>query len=205
MGSEPEPGVRSRTPLAGDRGRAGSTWPPSCLRGLRETPSARPPSGAWSSRLLVVAREVVSEQLRTPGQLLLGTRTVDRRTGAPVEVWRRNGRAHGRRGSQRRGVDEASSVIRRGAGPRPGGLPHRDEQAGERDPHPTELSRKGRAAREGLFTSPGPSSVRYQSAAGGRALARLRAHEKTVTDAASPRRSRCWPGRAEITGRRSGR
>lgn len=46
-----------------------------------------PPGGAVS-RSLTTAREVVGEQLRTPGQLLFGTRTVDRRTGARVELWR---------------------------------------------------------------------------------------------------------------------
>jgi hypothetical protein len=59
---------------------AALTWPG------RSRPLVRP--GGPLSRLLSSSREVVSEQLRTPGQLLFGTRTVDRRTGSRVELWR---------------------------------------------------------------------------------------------------------------------
>ena len=64
------------------------TWPCS-------PPSpGRRDAGPWCvrggpvSRLLASSREVVGEQLRTPGQLLFGTRTVDRRTGSRVALWR---------------------------------------------------------------------------------------------------------------------
>lgn len=40
------------------------------------------------ARLMGVVPAVLREQLRTPGQLLLGIRTVDRRTGARVVLWR---------------------------------------------------------------------------------------------------------------------
>ena len=37
---------------------------------------------------LELAAESLRQQLRSPGQLLLGTRTVDRRTGRRLELWR---------------------------------------------------------------------------------------------------------------------
>ena len=83
MGSEPVPAPRWRqtgAALIDMAALAALSWP------ARRRPLVRP--GGLVSRLLVVAREVVTEQLRTPGQLLLGTRTVDRRTGARVAVWR---------------------------------------------------------------------------------------------------------------------
>lgn len=41
-----------------------------------------------SMPLLELASESLRQQLRSPGQLLLGVRTVDRRTGRRVELWR---------------------------------------------------------------------------------------------------------------------
>jgi hypothetical protein len=41
-----------------------------------------------AARLFAVSRELLRQQLRTPGQLLVGTRSVDRRTGARVAPWR---------------------------------------------------------------------------------------------------------------------
>jgi len=40
------------------------------------------------ARLFALPHELVRQQLRTPGQLLLGIRTVDRRTGVRVAMWR---------------------------------------------------------------------------------------------------------------------
>src|SRR5947209_5450234 len=44
--------------------------------------------GSAGARLMAVPVEVLREQLRSPGQRLLGTRTVDRRTGTRVALWR---------------------------------------------------------------------------------------------------------------------
>jgi hypothetical protein len=41
-----------------------------------------------SDRLLALARPVVREQLGSPGERLTGLRTVDRRTGRRVQLWR---------------------------------------------------------------------------------------------------------------------
>jgi hypothetical protein len=42
----------------------------------------------WSASLVGPLGELVREQFGSPGQRLLGLRTVDRRTGEPVELWR---------------------------------------------------------------------------------------------------------------------
>ncbi len=44
--------------------------------------------GSVGARLAAIPVEVLREQLRSPGQRLLGTRTVDRRTGSRVALWR---------------------------------------------------------------------------------------------------------------------
>jgi hypothetical protein len=44
--------------------------------------------GSAAARLMGIPVEVLREQLRSPGQRLLGTRTVDRRTGTRVALWR---------------------------------------------------------------------------------------------------------------------
>jgi hypothetical protein len=44
--------------------------------------------GGRAARLLALPGDPLREQLRSPGQLVLGTLTVDRRTGRRVAVWR---------------------------------------------------------------------------------------------------------------------
>ncbi len=44
--------------------------------------------GTVVARLMAMPVEVLREQLRSPGQRLLGTRTVDRRTGRRLALWR---------------------------------------------------------------------------------------------------------------------
>jgi hypothetical protein len=44
--------------------------------------------GSRAARLLALPGDPLREQLRSPGQLLLGTLTVDRRTGRRVALWR---------------------------------------------------------------------------------------------------------------------
>ncbi len=44
--------------------------------------------GGPLARVLAAPGDILREQLRSPGQRLLGTRTVDRRTGRRVALWR---------------------------------------------------------------------------------------------------------------------
>jgi len=44
--------------------------------------------GSVGARLIAIPLEVLREQLRSPGQRLLGTKTVDRRTGRRLALWR---------------------------------------------------------------------------------------------------------------------
>jgi hypothetical protein len=62
---------------------AGATWLWRRRRGDGE--NAR--SARWMG-LLEPVTESLRQQLRSPGQLLLGVRTVDRRTGRRLELWR---------------------------------------------------------------------------------------------------------------------
>jgi hypothetical protein len=61
---------------------AGATWLWRQRRGGESMRAAR-----WTA-LLGLAAESLRQQLRSPGQLLLGLRTVDRRTGRRLELWR---------------------------------------------------------------------------------------------------------------------
>jgi hypothetical protein len=62
---------------------AGATW--AARRGPPWAARGRP---GKALQLLNPAAELVSQQLGSPGQFLLGLRTVDRRTGERVLVWR---------------------------------------------------------------------------------------------------------------------
>ncbi|HTC73686.1 MAG TPA: hypothetical protein VK655_12425 [Solirubrobacteraceae bacterium] len=76
---------RARRMLAGAIDAAlvgGGTW---LWRRRRGGESAR--AARWMG-LLEPAAESLRQQLRSPGQLLLGLRTVDRRTGRRLELWR---------------------------------------------------------------------------------------------------------------------
>ena len=64
-------------------------------------------SSGWTvlvGTVIGVASVVLREQLRTPGQVLLGIRTVDRRTGERVALWRTLGRRSNFRGGGSRGA-----------------------------------------------------------------------------------------------------
>ncbi len=60
------------------------------IAGLRWLARRRGLTGAEKmiTRRAGTGQHVLREQLRSPGQLLFGTRTVDRRTGARVALWR---------------------------------------------------------------------------------------------------------------------
>ncbi|HTA34875.1 MAG TPA: hypothetical protein VK721_15745 [Solirubrobacteraceae bacterium] len=76
---------RARRMLAGAIDAAlvgGGTW---LWRKRRGGESAR--AARWMP-VLELAAESLRQQLRSPGQLLLGLRTVDRRTGRRLELWR---------------------------------------------------------------------------------------------------------------------
>jgi hypothetical protein len=64
-----------------DAGLIGGGWALARRRGVVEGSSA-------AGRLLAVSGEAMREQLRSPGQRLLGVRTVDARTGHRVAAWR---------------------------------------------------------------------------------------------------------------------
>ena len=64
-----------------DAGLLGGLWWLARSRGIvRE--------GGTVARLMAVPGDILREQLRSPGQRLLGTRTVDRRTGRRLALWR---------------------------------------------------------------------------------------------------------------------
>jgi hypothetical protein len=91
MTSKPTPASRVRQALAGLID-AGVTVLPTVVYGLRawrargtERPAARPPD--WM-RMLAPAFAVLGEQVGTPGGWIAGVRTVDRRTGRRLALWR---------------------------------------------------------------------------------------------------------------------
>ena len=163
-------------------------------------------SSAWTARSRGCSRwpeEVLREQLRTPGQLLLGTRTVDRRTGARVALWRTLVLP----ASQLRGQGADGRLVVR--------EPVRSRSA-TREAFLGEMHELMQHAPAGLSGAGGCSggAVRPPPArlvgAESPVCAQSRRGSSSVSStpacaAASPRRSRCSPGRAEITGRRSGR
>jgi hypothetical protein len=91
MTSKPTPAPRVRQTLAGLID-AGVIALPTVVYGLRtwrargtERPAAPPPD--WM-RLLAPAFAVLGEQVGTPGGWIAGVRTVDRRTGRRLALWR---------------------------------------------------------------------------------------------------------------------
>jgi hypothetical protein len=90
-GIEPAPAPRIRQTLAGLID-AGVMALPAVIQWRRmwraretEGPAARPPG--WMGMLAPVAA-VLGEQVGTPGGWIMGVRTVDRRTGRRLELWR---------------------------------------------------------------------------------------------------------------------
>jgi hypothetical protein len=84
---EIRPAPRVRRMLAGALDAAlvaGGTW----LWRRRQAGGGENPRAARWTAVLEPATQSVREQLRSPGQLLLGLRTVDRRTGRRLELWR---------------------------------------------------------------------------------------------------------------------
>jgi hypothetical protein len=86
-----QPAPRARKALAGLIDTAVLALPAALylLRALRasgaERPAARPPG--WT-RVLTPAVAVLGEQVGTPGGWIMGVRTVDRRTGRRLALWR---------------------------------------------------------------------------------------------------------------------
>jgi hypothetical protein len=87
----PTPAPRARKALAGLIDSAVLALPAALYlrRALRASgagrPAARPPG--WT-RMLTPAVAVLGEQVGTPGSLIMGVRTVDRRTGRRLALWR---------------------------------------------------------------------------------------------------------------------
>ena len=136
-----------------------------------------------------------------PGQLLLGIRTVDRRTGTRVALWRTLALA-GASGGGRGAGSPAGTVRGPGAPASPRRTsPPRVTRSSKATPRPR---RSGTPLCESCpRVTHIASSRRTRSASSSRPCSSV--SSAPACAGASRRRSRCSPAGAEITGRRSGR